>query len=145
MRVTGAAGPLGEGWDGGICAVHALSPAAFTSSTFLKGKKPSIRNEIALERISRLAEGFELCKGIPPQQPVRSFPCILLTDKRKLWKTHKDYCVSMAITRSSLTVEVNSEWQHCTDLGGPSLGPGPATPLLQHGLARPGLDQLGLV
>lgn len=96
MRATGAAGALEEGWNGGVCAVHALSPAAFTSNTFLKGNKPSTGTEIGLENTTRLAGGFELPKGIPPQQPVWWSPCILLTDKRKLWKTHKDYCAAGA-------------------------------------------------
>lgn len=142
MGVTGAAGALEEGWKGGVCAVHALSPDAFTSNTFLKGNKPSTRTEIALESTTRLAGGLELSRGTPPQQPVWWFPSIFLTDKRKLWKTHKDYCVPGARE----LVEVNCAWQHCVGLVGPGPGPGPATPLLPAwpGLAWPGPASPGL-
>lgn len=79
-----------------------LSPQLLSLQTLFLNK-PSTRMEIGLESTTRLARGFELSKGIPPQWPVWWFPCTLLTHQRKLWKTHKNYYVSMAISRSSLT------------------------------------------
>lgn len=79
-----------------------LSPQLLSLQTLFLNK-PSTRMEIGLESTTRLARGFELSKGIPPQRPVWWFSCTLLTHQRKLWKTHKNYYVSMAISRSSLT------------------------------------------
>lgn len=64
-------GALKEGMDGGVHTLCALSPAAFTSNTFLKGSKPSTRMETGSESAVSLAGGLQLTKGITPPPPGR--------------------------------------------------------------------------